>query len=386
MTTLAGTATNPPRLENLPPRSLSPARHLIESSVAEGVRTTTAWGLPLRYATADPLAEDRRHVLHRRAARGERIRIRPGVFVDREEWNSSYPRERHLASALATSITAREPPQFCRETALLFYGLPLDEVPEEITRRALSSGASGYRSTAQPEASLWPLLAERRIAVPAGWTALPGVVRQDQEQLIDGRNTCLVEDLRHCLADTLPRLGLDSAVMVADAMLSGLRSTHDGGLCVQAPPWSRDQLAAVSLMCRSQKAARKFTWLAEFADAGAASPGESLSRLRIHELGFEAPVLQHRVRGADGRSLGFLDFWWAGIRVAGEFDGWKKYTDADSYSGVDRDLVFRQEKRRTERIQEEGIRFVRWMWEDLRTPERLATKLAKAGVPRSAVR
>lgn len=335
------------------------------------------------YATDDPLADDRRHTLHRGAARGTVVRIRPGVFVDTELWNAAYPRERHLASALATAITLRATPVFCRETALLLHGLPLDVVPGEISRRALSSGASGFRGPGVPEASRWPLLAERRIAVPAGWAAHPAGQLRSQRVDVDGRNALLVEDLRFCLADVLSRLGLDSAVMAADAMLSGLRSTHDGGLCVQAAAWSREQLAAVSSLCHSQKAARRFTWLADFADAGSASPGESVSRLRIHELGFEAPVLQHAVHGAHGEVLGILDFWWPRAKLAGEFDGWGKYKDAQSYSGQDRDTVFRREKQRVERLQEEGIRFVRWMWDDVRSPHQLESRLARAGVPRS---
>lgn len=357
----------------------------METAVADGIKTTTAWGLPLMYATNDPLAEDRQHTLHRAAARGTVIRIRPGIFVDTELWNAAFPRERHLASAAATAITVRATPVFCRETALLLHGLPLDEVPGEISRRALSSGASGFRGPDKPEASMWPLLAERRIAVPAGWAAIPIGDLRSQRVDIDGRNACLVEDLTFCLADVLPRLSLDSAVMVADALLSGLRSTHDGGLSLQAAAWSRAQLAAVSRLCRSQTAARRFNWLADFADAGSASPGESVSRLRIHQLGFEAPVLQHKVHGAQGELLGILDFWWPRIRLAGEFDGWGKYTDAQSYSGQARDTVFRQEKQRTERIQEEGIRFVRWMLDDVRNPPRLENRLTRSGVPRPDV-
>ena len=50
--------------------------------------------------------------------------------------------------------------------------------------------------------------------------------------------------------------------------------------------------------------------------------------------------------------------------------------------GRDVDPVILDEKLRSERIQEEGIRFVRWMWDDLTSPCRLEAKLLRAGVPR----
>lgn len=326
--------------------------------------------------------DDQRHRLHRAVHQDTLIRLRPGVFTPIVPWNAAYPRERHLASAVAIAVRGTRPPIFCRGTALLFHGLPLDSVPGEVSLRALSSGASGYRHAGISSASRWPLMAERRLAFPSAW-AVPTVGEPAHSQLALSRHhSLLVEDLRFCLADTLPLLPLDDAVIVADSILSGLRSTHAQGLSPSAAPWTRQELSDLSALCVSRKASQRFTWVAEFADARSASPGESLSRLRIHELGFVQPELQHRVVARNGKSLGILDFWWPGLRLAGEFDGWGKYTDASSYSGRDRDTVFREEKRRTERIQEEGIRFVRWMWEDLRNPRDLEEKLERVGVPR----
>lgn len=46
-----------------------------------------------------------------------------------------------------------------------------------------------------------------------------------------------------------------------------------------------------------------------FARAGAASPGETRSRVSIHRAGLPAPVMQHELHTAAGLFLGRVDFW-----------------------------------------------------------------------------
>ncbi|MFC7403328.1 hypothetical protein [Citricoccus sp. GCM10030269] len=369
----------------LPPIATLPS-HAIHQELSDGVVTVTAWDIPLKHSSESAYDEDRAHVLHRSAQSSDLIRLRPGVFVPADVWTEAYPRERHLATALAIALSARQTPLFCRETALLLYGLPLNEARVDVRLRAFSSGAARRTFRATPAAAAWPLMSEQRISVPRAWT------RDEIQKLEPARparlaishgRELMTEDLRFCIADTLHRLTFGDAVMVADALLSGLRSTHDGGLARTATPWARSELAALAGLCTTKKAARKLLQVAEFAQPLSDSPGESLSRARIHELGFQAPELQHRLYDAQGRFLGMVDFWWPELRLAGEFDGWGKYTDAESYSGQNRDTVFREEKSRSERIQEQGIRFVRWMWKDVENPQLLEQRLQRAGVPRA---
>jgi hypothetical protein len=369
----------PPPLPSSPPLP----RHALGTELSAGVVHVDAWGIGLMRSSESAADEDQAHVLHRRAAAGQLVRIRPGVFVQPGHWNGAYPRERHLAAAWGIALTARHVPVFCRETALLFHDLPLGRTPDTVRLRAFSSGAARRRSWSQPRASSWPVPGEQRISVPRAWAGPPVQPRRDERLNLRDGVALDVEDLRFCLADTLPRLSTGDAVIVADALLSGLRSSHDAGLVRSATPWSRADLAALSGLCVSHRARRRFEWIVDHADGRSESPGESLSRVRMHELGFRRPELQHEVLDARGRSLGVLDFWWPDLRLAGEFDGWGKYTDARSYSGRDRDTVFLEEKRRAERIQEQGIRFVRWMWDDLQHPARFAERLQRAGVPRA---
>jgi hypothetical protein len=101
--------------------------------------------------------------------------------------------------------------------------------------------------------------------------------------------------------------------------------------------------------------------------------------------GFEPPALQHEVRDADGL-VGYTDYYWRGVRVAGEFDGVDKYVKPEYLQGRSPSQAVVAEKYREDRIRATGLAVVRWVWSDLMTPGRLERKLAAAGVPRRRAR
>lgn len=116
-----------------------------------------------------------------------------------------------------------------------------------------------------------------------------------------------------------------------------------------------------------------------FASPAAESVGESLSRVRMHQLGVPAPVLQHVVSDARG-FVGRVDFWWPGCGVVGEFDGRQKYgvaVDEDPRAAADR---LWREKQREDRIRSTGAAVVRWTWADAWTGGPMVTRLRAAGV------
>ncbi|NUL45871.1 hypothetical protein F7P69_11800 [Cellulosimicrobium funkei] len=349
-------------------------------------QAVTAWGIPLRRTTEDGIPTDDAPMVFRKARTGELIRVRPGVFAPAGPWNEASRDDRFCASVAGLALTSRTEPVFCRETALLLYGLPLVNRPAIMTLRASSTSVAGTRQRTKPKGASRPLFGERRISVPRAWSCLSAAQHYPFRHSLLPGFSLILEDLRLCLADTLPRLPWEDAIVVADALLSGLRSTSPNVPAAMndamATPWTVQELTSLANSCTTQKAARRLHRIAAFASPLSGSPGESWSRVVIDRLGFEPPELQHQVRAADGRLLGILDFWWEGLRLAGEFDGKKKYAGRSSYSGRDVDPVILEEKRRSERIQEEGIRFVRWMWDDLTSPRRLEAKLLRAGVPR----
>ncbi len=349
---------------------------------ATSPQDVTAWGIPLRRTTEDGVPTDNAPMVFRKARSGELIRVRPGVFAPAEPWNKASRDDRFGASVTALALTSRTDPVFCRETALLLYGLPLINRPAVLTLRASSTSMAGSVKRAKPKGASWPLFDERRISVPRAWRDLSAEQLHPFRQRLLSGTSLVLENLRLCLSDTLPRLPWEDAIVVADALLSGLRNSPTTMPAVVATPWTAQDLISLANTNSTQKAAHRLRQISAFASTLSGSPGESWSRVVIDRLGFEPPELQHQVRTADGRLLGILDFWWKGLRLAGEFDGKRKYAGGNSYSGRDVDPVILEEKLRSERIQEEGVRFVRWMWDDLTSPRQLEAKLLHAGVPR----
>lgn len=153
--------------------------------------------------------------------------------------------------------------------------------------------------------------------------------------------------------------------------------------------WAREQRSVPAQRALTEEwlwslpAVQAWRWARGFADARSESPGESWSRVQIHDLGFEAPRLQREVQLPQG--VARVDFEWE--EVFGEFDGRMKYTDAATLSGLSDQSVYWEEKRREEQVEMvTGRRAARWGWEDLQNPWMLEQKLMLRGVPRRSPR
>ena len=83
-------------------------------------------------------------------------------------------------------------------------------------------------------------------------------------------------------------------------------------------------------------------------DSRADSVGESLSRARIHELGFAEPELQVAVETAGHRYV--VDFFWPEANIIGEFDGRAKYSRDDFTAGSPPEEVVWREKKREDAL------------------------------------
>lgn len=352
-----------------------------------------------------------RSTLMRAVDRGDLLRLRPGVFVETWAWLTAKPWVRHLA--LAAAVGLQQPGAvFCRQTALALYGVPLLSVPEAIHVRAVAASECGALAPPavlgkcpssvveelKAEASrredayvsaftLHPLL-RCLPPVPPAYSApearklywspesgpgclrirVPGVV------LEDGRLAQVrAEPLPFALLDTLPRLSRERAVVALDAVMAG-RYGHRQ----RVRPWDLD---AVEQWLWTLKARRSWSWAVGFADPLSESPGESRSRVLIHQLGFVMPELQRPVRLSDG-STARLDFEWQGDGVAGEFDGRIKFAEAKALSGQSESGVYWNQVRREEDIRDTGRKVARWSWQDLDEPRRLELKLLREGVSR----
>lgn len=171
-----------------------------------------------------------------------------------------------------------------------------------------------------------------------------------------------VEPLELALLDTASQMPFDEAVTVLDW------AKAQGDLDLE--PWLQ-YLVSGRMQRRWERA-----W--EFSTGLSESPGESRSRALIEELGFARPTLQVVI--STDRGTFRTDFCWERDRVLGEFDGRVKYYDDAALDGRDPKDVLFQEKQREDALRREGWTVVRWTWEDLNQPTRLAGYLKRAGV------
>lgn len=121
-----------------------------------------------------------------------------------------------------------------------------------------------------------------------------------------------------------------------------------------------------------------------FAHGLADGAGESLSRVRFLELGFEISELQVRFDGVGGRDA-FVDCFWRGVRKIGEFDGRHKYLrGAILKPGQDPVEVVFQEKRREDALRRQADSVTRCVWDEVLPPRTFYRFLVEHEVPRAA--
>ena len=298
--------------------------------------------------TSAALAVDDR-ALRRSYERGERVRLRRGVYIASDQWRRLRGRERHVA--LVRAVVGTRPGVVVGfESAAAVWGFPrLGRWPEEV--HLVSPPGSGAHSRAA--------VREHRVALPVEDT-----VGLDGMTLTTPSRT-LVDVARYCSA-------LDAIVMIDYAL------NHPGS---PSHVWA-DQAELVDLAterigtrgrCRALKAIGG-------ARAGASSPGETWSRLLMQSLGVPEPQLQTQHTNPHG-GFYYTDFEWPTLGVIGEFDGRGKYLKPEYLGDATPGEAVVAEKVREDHLRAEGFRVARWMFDDLRTPTRLAAILAAVGLP-----
>ncbi len=283
-------------------------------------------------------------VLPRAVARGELVRIRRGVYVDAERWADADADKRYRMRVRAAALTRLVPLQVSHLSAAAMHRLPMVGTWPTVVH-ALTPGAPGGSSK-------HGIVTHSRVA-PAAPVLMDDV---------------FVTALERTLVDVAATAPATIAVPMIDHALRHGRTT-------------RTQLEDVLREVLPGRGAQRAVSAVAFATSLADSPGESLSRVLIHELGFEAPELQveFRVRGR----IAIADFYWRSRRLIGEFDGRGKYEREEFTRGLTPGQTVWREKRREDELRGLGERVTRWTWELLLSPERFAAHLRDAGVPRA---
>lgn len=286
---------------------------------------------------------------------GRMVRVRRGWYVEADAWTALLSEGRHLLQVLAVDRdSVSERPVFCDVSAAVLLGLPLYRTAPT---RVHVAGTRG-RTRSQPD-----VLRHETSLRADEFTEVQGLLCTSPHQtVLDVARTLRPEAALACADAALRSIAVDGQVQdmaAAEAWRAGLSERANGS------------------RARGIRQARR---VIAFADGRAQLPGESVSRLQLHRLGFRRVGLQVAVTLPDGERT-WVDFELEEAEAFGEFDGMSKYLDEAMRGGRSIAEVLLAEKRREDAIRGvTGKRFVRWETEHIRTPETLRARLAAFGV------
>ncbi|WP_022880315.1 type IV toxin-antitoxin system AbiEi family antitoxin domain-containing protein [Microbacterium sp. B19] len=306
--------------------------------------------------TRDDLAADGvgSSALERLLGTGEVVRLRPGVYLRPERDSAPKPEEWIIARAQALAMVSRERPLFSHLTAAALHGLPVH---------------------GPPSPKVHVIVEPRRPGAATGVVRHRGEVPLDQ---IVERHGLRCTSLDRTLADIARTTAFETAVCALDA---GLRLVAAPALGTHLPHAEEEQRERIrEISSRSAHGRARALRSIAFADGRAQLPGESISRIRLRELGFAPPDLQVAIPGPSGRDY-YVDFGLSDVCAWGEFDGETKYRDDALRSGLTLDQVLLREKQREDWIRGRTQRpLARWQWSHLRTADALGRRLSAFGI------
>ncbi|MDQ4212305.1 hypothetical protein [Microbacterium capsulatum] len=289
-------------------------------------------------------------------AAGRLLRVRRDRYADAADFDALWSEGRHLVHVVATHLNSESPgPVFWGPSAAVLHGLPLYRLAPANVHTAILGARHGRTRAGTMQ---------HNVEVPA-----------DDIVEIDGiRCTSLdrtILDLACTVAETTATAASDAAVR-GEAVVG-----H-----VQDPEYAAAWHARMAERARLSRAPgiRRARWIVDFADGRAQLPGESVSRLHLHRLGYRGVLPQVHVRGSEGDDY-WMDFAFPRSRTFGEFDGRGKYLDDDLRGERTAEQAVLDEKRREDDVRGvTGWRFARWEGRHIATAETLGRRLAAFGV------
>lgn len=306
---------------------------------------------PLAFSRYQSEAEAGRQRLARAARSGSAVRVVRGAYMSAEEWEALNPRQRYVSRIHAVAEMRRWRPVISHQSAAALHGLPI--------------------------LGPWP----RAVHV----TQLPGIGAHSRAALvkhsaripdadlvsIDG---LLVTSLARTVIDIATASDLMAGVVTADAAL------FDDQLHGHPALLLRQELMDAFARATPMRAHSRALSAISFAETGAQTPIESVSRVNMKALRVPRPQLQVPHYDALG-FIGSTDFCWADFGAVAEADGDKKYLDQSARGGRAPEQVLLDEKRREDRLRALPRRVARWPWAVAMDPVRLRAKLRQLGLP-----
>lgn len=299
------------------------------------------------------------HGLHAMVASGRLVRIRQGIYVDAEWWQAADRHERYRLFVRAAALKNRRPAVVSHLSAAAIHGLPV--------------------------IGPWPTAVHMIDPDASGGSHCRSVVRHRNVRHtasvdVDG---IAVTPLRRTLIDVAASSSFLVAVTMIDHVLHRERERVIGesrrgrsGI----PALTKDDLLTELAEVRP-RGWRKAEQAIAFSDPRADNPGESMSRVHIHHLGFQVPELQ--VPFLAGGHHYWVDFYWRQVGMIGEFDGKHKYTRGVVLGDRDPAQVVWEEKRREDALRARAGSFIRWDWDTAYSPALFHRFLSEHDVPRA---
>lgn len=303
--------------------------------------------------------------LSRRYEKGELVRVRRGIYTDKQHWLALKPWERYRATARA--VAAENPSvDFCYETAALFWGLQIVGVPSHIHLANASRGHAGARSPSTIAAAL----------KPSGTNGLErirayGIYRHHYNTVTVFHRGLQLTNLVQTAVDVISRGSFSHGVVLADHVISASR--------FKKLFTSKEALEKAAGNLSSEAKRQRVNHILEFANQNSGSAGESLSRAQMLLLGFPPPELQIEFYDTEG-FIGRTDFFWREQGIIGEFDGDAKYLRDEYLGGQSAREAVLAEKKREDRLRALGFTIVRWDWATAKDPAKLYAKLLAKGL------
>ncbi|MCR2802254.1 hypothetical protein QNO21_01800 [Microbacterium sp. zg-Y818] len=264
------------------------------------------------------------------------VRVRPGVYAIREEWDRLRSWERYAARVHAFHL--RHPDAVLAfESAAVALGLPIFGEPRDI-------------HVYDPDRA-----SSRRFGDVCVHTS-------GEQKALVARGGVLLTSLATTAVDLMRVLPPAFGLAVADAAVSP----------------SRTDAASIELLrevARAQPRGRgsaRFALLLPMIDPRAESAGETVSRATAIWLGYAEPETQVEFIAEGVRDR--ADFFWRRASVIGESDGYGKYTGTDVVARVV------DEKRREDRLRRQVRAFTRWDWAAAMRVTPLDERLHRAGI------
>ncbi len=278
--------------------------------------------------------------LHRLCRTGKWQRLRAGHYLDSPA-SGLGATGLHLLMTLATAESTSESAITSHCSAAVLHGMAIWDIPLDrvhLTRNRINGGRLSRRlvvHSAQVEPDEITLVDDIRVTTPAR-TVLDIARSEGFEQSV-------------ALGDSALRQGLTTATELREHLR---RARHRPGC-------------------------RRAALVLDFLDGRSESVGESRSRTMLRQQGFPAPEVQARVFSDSEICVGRVDFLFPDFGVIGEFGGKAEYRTA-SRALLPAEQAVTAEMLRDDQLRALGWTVVRWTWDDLSAPGRLAGRLHTA--------